>query len=297
MLADGMTRITSVWLTQAVREARSRHQTSPMATVALGRAMAAGALLGSTVRESGSVNLQFVGNGPLGSLVVDASGGGTIRAYVRRPRVTLPMDATGRVSTGAAVGREGHLHVLVNSHGSKYSRGTCSLVSGEIDDDVEGYLVQSAQVTSALATDVVLAATGDTLELAQVAGLLVQVLPGGSDHHVKQAREKLRHGGMSALLAGGPPDALSLMASLFPDQAVRRLDEQPIRWQCRCSRQRVLSAIASLGVREVSTILKEDGKVDATCDFCRSQYRLTATDLEMLVTELEAQSHGGPEVA
>ncbi|MEW5852708.1 MAG: Hsp33 family molecular chaperone HslO [Myxococcota bacterium] len=296
LLDDGTTRVTGVVLTQTVAEARRRHQASAMATVALGRGMVAATLLSSTVRETGSINLQLVANGPLGAMVVDAKGKGTVRAYLRRPTVEFPTATSQRISVAQALGRDGFINVIMDPAGGEFSRGTCALVSSEVDEDVGEYLEKSAQVHSAIGTDVLL--TSDTREVMVAAGLLVQSLPGSDGRLVDQAQERLKHGGMYHVLGGqAPADVMSLAKRLFPEEHLTVLEERRIVWQCTCSRERVLAAVSMLGRQEVANILVEDGRVDARCDFCMASYQLSQSDLTALLAEMDAYALGGPEVA
>jgi molecular chaperone Hsp33 len=284
-LTDGFTRISAAIMRDTVEEARRRHSCARLATVALGRGMVAGALLSTTMREKGRVNLQIVGNGPLGSVAVDATGLGTVRASIHRPRVDVPFHAGPRARVSDGLGREGLLHVLIDPLGMEYSRGTSELITGEVDEDLLHYLTQSAQVHSAVGTDVRLDGDG---KVASAAGVLVQTLPGADGKLVDQALERLRDGGMTAVLGDQPPqDPEAVARLLFPLETLTRMDERAIRWSCPCSHERVVDALSTLGHVEVQGILDEVGKAEATCDFCRSIYVVDADELKALVQQLK----------
>ncbi|MEM8810515.1 MAG: Hsp33 family molecular chaperone HslO, partial [Cyanobacteria bacterium P01_G01_bin.38] len=131
--ADGGIRVVGAITTRLVEVARQRHKLSYVATAALGRTMTAGSLLVSSMKRPESrVNVSVKGNGPLGSILVDAGLDGTIRGYVDNPSVELPPNNKGKLDVGGAVGREGYVYVLRdNGYGYPYS-STVELVSGEI---------------------------------------------------------------------------------------------------------------------------------------------------------------------
>jgi molecular chaperone Hsp33 len=171
--AEGGIRAVGVITTRLTEEARQRHKLSYVATAALGRTMAAGLLMASSMKRSGSrVNVRVKGDGPLGGILVDAGLDGTVRGYVANPSVELPPNAKGKLDVGGAVGG-GYLYVVRDvGYGYPYS-STVELVSGEIGDDVAHYLVNSEQTPSALVLGVFVGAKGVTA----AGGLLIQVLP------------------------------------------------------------------------------------------------------------------------
>ena len=161
--ADGGIRAVGVITTRLTEDARQRHHLSYVATAALGRTMAAGLLLSSSMKREGSrVNSRSRGNGPLGGLLVDAGLDGTVRGYVQNPQIELPPNDQGKLDVGGAVGKDGFVYVVRDiGYGYPYS-STVELVSGEIGDDISHYLVTSEQTPSALLLGVFVGKDGVT---------------------------------------------------------------------------------------------------------------------------------------
>src|ERR687885_1331786 len=159
--AEGGIRAVGVITTRITEEARRRHKLSCEATAALGRTMAAGLLLVSSMKREGSrVNIRVKGNGPLGGILVDAGLDGTVRGYVDNPAVELPLNERGKLDVGGVVGRDGYLYLVRDvGYGYPYS-STVELVSGEIGDDLSHYLATSEQTPSALVLGVFVGAGG-----------------------------------------------------------------------------------------------------------------------------------------
>jgi molecular chaperone Hsp33 len=78
LTSDGSVSVRVLAATHLVREAVRRHQTSPTASVALGRALMGGLLLATEGKDGERVQLLLRGNGPLGSITVTAHSAGTV---------------------------------------------------------------------------------------------------------------------------------------------------------------------------------------------------------------------------
>ena len=94
--------------THLVEEARLRHNTAPTATVALGRALTAAALMGGLLKVGQRVALKWEGDGLLRRIVVEADSNGSLRGYVAAPEVDLPLVA-GEPDIVGAIGQAGLL--------------------------------------------------------------------------------------------------------------------------------------------------------------------------------------------
>ena len=286
--ADGGIRVVGVISTSLTEEARSRHKLSYVATAALGRAMSSGLLLASSMKKEGArVNIRVRGNGPLGGILVDAGVDGTVRGYVNNPQVELPPNERGKLDVGGAVGKEGFLYVLRDlGYGYPYS-STVELVSGEIGEDVANYLVTSEQTPSALLVGVFVGSSGVTAS----GGLLLQVMPKAARDEALVATLEARVAelsGFTPLLRSGKtlPD---IMEELLGDLNLVILPEiKMVRFDCRCSMQRVLGALKMLGEAELQDMIEKDSGAEATCEFCGEVYQASEEQLSQLIQDLRA---------
>src|SRR5260370_775949 len=129
-------RVAVAVTTGVVDEAVRRHQLSPAAAVAVGRALTSGLLLATLTNGNQRVTLQLMGDGPLGSITVDANGSGEVRGYVLHPEAGQ-LASEGRPSVAAILGRRGLVHVLRDLGLKELYQGQTALVTGEVDEDVE----------------------------------------------------------------------------------------------------------------------------------------------------------------
>jgi molecular chaperone Hsp33 len=287
--ADGGIRAVGVITSRLTEEARQRHGLSYVATAALGRTMAGGLLMASSMKRPGSrVNVRIKSDGPLGGILVDAGLDGTVRGYVANPSVELPPNEKGKLDVGGAVGK-GYLYVVRDiGYGYPYS-STVELVSGEIGDDVAHYLVNSEQTPSALVLGVFVGSSGVTA----AGGLLVQVLPKAArDEALVETLESRVSSlsGFTPLLQAGKTlpeifdDLLGDMGlSIFPER-------QMLRFHCGCSFDRVLGALKMLGAEELQDMIIKDNGAEATCEFCGEVYQASSNQLAKLIVDLETES-------
>ncbi|MBE9099317.1 Hsp33 family molecular chaperone HslO [Vacuolonema iberomarrocanum] len=285
--ADNGIRVVGVITTRLTEEARQRHNLSYVATAALGRTMASGLLLASSMKREGSrVNINVRGNGPLGGILVDAGLDGTVRGYVNNPSVELLPNPQGKLDVGGAVGHEGFLHVVRDvGYGYPYS-STVELVSGEIGIDVASYLVTSEQTPSALLVGVFVEPGGVTA----AGGLLIQILPKAANDEALIATLESRVSrltGFTPLLQAGK-SLPQIFTELLGDMGLHVFPEtQLLRFHCGCTFSRMLGALKMLGEDELRSMIEEDDGAEATCHFCNEVYQADSDHLEKLIVELQ----------
>ena len=284
--AEGGIRAVGVITTRLTEDARQKHQLSYVATAALGRTMAAGLLLVSSMKRPESrVNIRVKGNGPLDGILIDAGLDGTVRGYVGNPSIELPPTPQGKLDVGGAVGKDGYLYVVRDvGYGYPYS-STVELVSGEIGEDVSHYLARSEQTPSALVLGVFVDAGG----VVAAGGLLVQVLPKAARDEVLVETLESRISALSGftpLLRSGKT-LPEMFDRLLGDMGLKILPEtQMLRFQCGCSFDRVLGALKMLGEAELQDMIEKDDGAEATCHFCGEVYQANREQLAELIVAL-----------
>ena len=279
---DGM-RSYAAATTHLVEEARQRHGTSPTATVALGRALTAAALMSGLLKVGQRVALKWEGTGPLRKLVVEADAKGRVRGYVAEPEVDLPL-ADGDYDVAGAIGRAGLLTVVRDLLLVDLAEGTVHLASSDISGDLAYFLEQSDQVPSALEVGVSLNPDGS---VAAAGGILIQPLPPYEPDVLVGMKERLQEmPPVTAMLAEGQkPEAI--LDQLFLGLSHKLLSKYPLRFECDCSRERTESALVALGREELQALLDNEGEAVVTCQFCRTEYVFNGEELAALIAAME----------
>ncbi len=281
---DAPIKAMAIAATDLVERARQIHDTTPVATAALGRTLMAASLLGNDLKTAeGSVTVRFAGGGPLGTVLAVSDNEGNVRGYVQNHLADLPPKAPGKLDVGGAVGVEGSLTVIKDLGMKEPYVGTIPLVSGEIAEDMTAYFAESEQIPSACALGVLVDRDRSVLTAG---GYLIQLLPGAGDAVIERIEEGIRALGAvtPALQKGlGPQEILETVLQGF---SLELLEEQEISYRCYCSRERMETALISLGREELAAMIQEQGEARLTCQFCDMVQVFQKPELEAILAAM-----------
>jgi molecular chaperone Hsp33 len=284
MSMDGFVKCVAIRSTDIVSRAAQIHGTTPNATAAFGRALTAASMMGNTQKvENGSMTLQIRGGGPIGTITCVSDAIGNVRGTVTEPKVPLVEKYPGKLDVGATVGVDGTLTVIRDLQMKEPYVGSVELISGEIGDDVTAYFAQSEQTPTACALGVLV----DVDCSVKVAGgYLIQLLPGAPDDVIDRLEAGIKRAGAvtKMLEAGMTPE--DILGQVVGDLGVVFMETTEVSYKCYCSRDRVTSALISLGRKELEEI-KADGKTfPVECQFCDTVYEFTPADIDELLKKI-----------
>lgn len=282
---DGMVQAAAISSRELTERARQIHHTLPVATAALGRALAAASMMGNALKGQGaSLTLQIKGNGPLGGILAVSDAEGNVRGYVNDPAADLPLRPDGKLDVGAAVGTEGALTVIKDLNMKDPYVGTVNLLGGEIAEDVAGYFVESEQIPTACALGVLV----DRDQSVRAAGgYLIQLMPGATEDTIVKVEGGVMAAGSVSAILDKDPDPEAMLRTVLSDFEVKILEEVPVEYRCTCSRERVERALISLGTKELEAILAEQGECSLTCQFCDAVHHFSGQELQELIEEIQ----------
>ena len=281
---DAGIQISAAVTTGLVERARQIHNTTPVATAALGRTLTATAIMGSQLKvDDGSVTVQVKGNGPLGTIVCVGDADGYVRGYLQNPSADLPLRPDGKLAVGAGVGR-GYLMVIKDIGLKDPITGTVALVNGEIAEDLTRYFAESEQIPSACALGV-LVDTDCTVKCA--GGWLVQLMPGVKDADIDRLEANLaKLEPMTTMLDKGM-SLEEIVQAVLDGFAVDFLQTDEIGYRCACSREKVERALISMGKTELGKMADEQENSEVTCQFCDKIYTFSREELRELLEHAE----------
>ena len=281
MSMDGFVKVVAIRSTQMVKRAAEIHGTTPNATAALGRALTATSMMGNMQKvDNGSMTLQVRGGGPIGTITCVSDAEGNVRGCVTEAKVPLVEKFPGKLDVGATVGTDGSLTIIRDLQMKEPYIGSVPLVSGEIGDDVTAYFAQSEQTPTACALGVLV----DRDQSVKVAGgYLLQLLPGAPEETIDALEKGIQRAGAvtSMLEAGLTPE--EVLGQVCGDIGVVFMETAQVSYKCYCSRQRVTSALISLGKAELTDIMEEGKPFHVDCQFCDTAYSFTPEDIAQIL--------------
>lgn len=280
---NGKVRAFAVQTTEVVEELHRRHGTMPTATAALGRTVTAGAMMGAMMKGEEKLTIQVKGDGPIGQIVVDANAHGEVRGYADNPLVDLPLNEKGKLDVARAVGTDGFIYVTKDLGLKDPYRGSTPIVSGELGEDFTYYFAKSEQTPSAVALGVLV---NTDLSVKAAGGLILQLMPGILDDEIEEIEQKLAVLPPITSLLDEGATLEQIIASVLPD--ARILDRMDIVFRCKCSRERVVQTLISLGKEELTAILEEDNQAEVVCHFCNEAYTFEKTEIKQVIEKINS---------
>lgn len=280
--AEGQIRAFAATTRNLTEFARGAHNTSPVATAALGRLLTAGAMMGIMMKgEKDLLTLRIEGDGPIGGLTVTSDSEANVKGYVFHPEVMLPPNAQGKLDVGGALG-VGVLSIIKDIGLKEPYVGQTILVSGEIAEDLTYYYATSEQIPSSVALGVLMNRENT---VRQAGGFIIQLLPGASDEIVDALEAKLNETeAITALLdKGNTPEMI--LKHILGDFGLDILETVPTQFYCNCDKSRVEKALISIGKKELQDMIGEDKSIEVNCHFCNKNYEFTVEELKGLLQQ------------
>ncbi|MDY6797495.1 MAG: Hsp33 family molecular chaperone HslO [Pseudomonadota bacterium] len=235
----------------------------------LGEALAASALMSSTLKFSGTLSIQAQGQGPVSTLMAECTHERYVRGIAR-----FNEEAVREESFNELLGQGQMVITITPEQGHRY-QGVVPREKDTLAGCLEAYFEHSEQ----LATSLILFA-----DESVSAGLLLQRMPGATeedDNLWDRVNHLARTVQADELLN---LDSEAVLHRLFHEETVRLFDPQPVAFRCSCSRERTLKALQSVGQDECYSIIDEQGSIDMDCQFCHAHYSFNRNDIDHLFT-------------
>ena len=278
--ANAQIRAFAATTRETVEEARQRHNTSPVATAALGRLLTAGGMMGSMLKgDKDILTLQVKGDGPMQGVTVTADSKARVKGYVLEPQVMLPPNAQGKLDVGGAVGN-GFLNVIKDMGLKEPYSGQTMLQTGEIADDLTYYFANSEQVPSSVGLGVLMEKNNT---VKQAGGFIIQLMPFAEEEVIDKLEANLQkiHSVTKILDDGNTPE--QMLELLLEGMNLEIQDKIPTEYYCNCDKARVEKAIISIGKKEIQDMIDDGKEIEVNCHFCNTNYKFTVDELKEIL--------------
>lgn len=262
--------------------ARTSHNTSPVATAALGRLLTAGAMMGAMQKnEQDVLTLKIKAGGPINGITVTADAKGNVKGYVGNPQVMLPPNSKGKLDVAGAVG-VGLLQVIKDMGLKEPYVGQTILTTSEIAEDLTYYFATSEQVPSSVGLGVLME-KDNTVKRA--GGFIIQLLPFTDDEIIEKLEKNLSDvTSVTEMLEQGmtPEGILEHILDGLDMVVTDRLDTS---FACDCSENKIEKMLISLGREEIQAMIEDGETIEVNCHFCGKKYHASVERLKELLSE------------
>lgn len=282
--SNGQVRAFIGTTTNMVELGRKFHNTTPVASAALGRTLTATSIMGLMMKnDNDKLTIIIKGGGPIGSIVTTSDSNGIVKGYVTNPDVDVPLKYAGKLDVGAAVGNKGSIKVIKDLGLREPYNGSYPLVNGEIAEDFTSYFTFSEQTPSAVALGV-LVDVDTTIKAA--GGFIVQLMPDATEEVISKLEENIgKIDAISKLIEAGktPEDILNLV---LEDLKPEILQKHEVTFECDCNKERFEKALITIGKKNMQEIIEEDKQAEIGCHFCNFKYQFNEDDLKKIIEKM-----------
>lgn len=277
--AKGQIRAFAITSREMVETARKHHNTSPVATAALGRLLTGGAMMGVMMKgEEDMLTLMMKGDGPIDGVTVTADSKGNVKGYVGNPNVLIPANYAGKLDVGAAIGY-GTLTVIKDMGLKEPYSSQVPLSTSEVAEDLTYYFASSEQVPSAVGLGVLMAKDNT---VRQAGGFIVQLMPFAEEEVIAKLEQRISqiHSVTDMLEKGMTPE--DILKEVMGDMDVQFTDKIDTGFVCNCSKERIVEVLAGIGKKDMDSIINDGKEIEVKCDFCNASYKFSVEELKTL---------------
>ena len=263
--AEGQIRAFAATTRDLTETARQAHNTSPVATAALGRLMTAAVMMGYDMKGADDLlTIKIQGDGPIGGLVVTADSHGEVK---------------GKLDVGGALG-VGVLSVIKDIGLKEPYVGQTILVSGEIAEDLTYYYATSEQTPSSVALGVLM---NKDNTVRQAGGFIIQLMPGASEAVISALEEKIKeiHSITTLLDVGNTPE--TILQYILGDLGLEINEKLPAKFTCNCDKSRIERALISVGKKDIQEMIDDGKPIEVNCHFCNKNYTFDVEELKEIL--------------
>lgn len=280
--ANSQIRAFAATTKELVEYARAAHNTSPVATAALGRLLTAGSMMGVMMKgDKDLLTLQIHANGPIEGITVTADSKGNVKGYVGNPNVVIHANDKGKLDVAGAVGI-GFMNIIKDMGLKEPYLGQTELQTSEIAEDLTYYFATSEQVPSSVGLGVLMEKDNT---VKQAGGFILQLMPFTEEEVINKLEDNLKRvTSVTGMLEEGKTPE-QILETLLEGFDLEINDRIPTQFHCNCSKERVEKALISIGKKEIKEMIDEGQEIEMNCHFCNKNYLFSVEELKRIYRE------------
>ena len=278
--ADNQIRAYAATTKKLVERARQIHNTSPVATAALGRLLTAGSIMGSMQKgDKDLLTLQIQCSGPIKGLSVTADSKARVKGYGGNPSVMLPPNDKGKLDVGKALDL-GVMSVIKDMGLKEPYVGQTHLVSGEIAEDLTYYFATSEQVPSSVALGVLM---NKENTVRQAGGFIIQLMPYTDDAIIDKLEVTLKNMKPITEMLDSDMTPEMILEEVLGEFGLQINEKVSTEYYCNCSKDRVHKAISSIAKKDIQEMIDDNKPIEVNCHFCDKKYIFEVDELKEMI--------------
>lgn len=243
MFKDLAIRAEFCQLDDQIEQFLAAHDYPPVVQQLLVETLMCTVLLTSALKFEGKLSIQVQSQSMSDIIFVEATHDFTFRGYARHESQTIDW-----VKKGQCV-------VTISPNKGQRYQGIVELNSPSMAKNIEQYFAQSEQ----LPQEISISEDDDGWNrIEQLSDTL-------------QEREALSW------------DTATLIQHLYVEENVVLFDAQDVRFQCNCSRQKLVDVLRQFPADELRGLMNDQKVIESHCEFCATVYRFDAVEVEELI--------------
>ena len=271
--------------TDMVETMRKYHNPTPVVSAALGRSMTATSILGLSLKgEKNKITTIIKGTGDIGNITCVSDSTGNVKACATNYYVDIPLrESDGKLDVSTAVGKDGILTVIKDLGLKEPYVGHNKLFNGEIAQDYNAYLLESEQLASSVGLGVLV---GEDYTINHAGGFIVSLMPFTSEETIAILEDNIKNiKSVTSMMSEGktPEDIASI---ILEGLGCNILSTKEVKYNCDCSRQRMKTALETIGKDELIDIKQKDHRLEICCHFCDKKYLFDETQIDEILQNI-----------
>ena len=271
--------------TDMVETMRKYHNPTPVVSAAIGRSMTATSILGLSLKgEKNKITTIIKGTGDIGNITCVSDSTGNVKACATNYYVDIPLrESDGKLDVSTAVGKDGILTVIKDLGLKEPYVGHNKLFNGEIAQDYNAYLLESEQLASSVGLGVLV---GEDYTINHAGGFIVSLMPFTSEETIAILEDNIKNiKSVTSMMSEGktPEDIASI---ILKGLGCNILSTKEVKYNCDCSRQRMKTALETIGKDELIDIIQKDHRLEICCHFCDKKYLFDETQIDEILQNI-----------
>lgn len=271
--------------TDMVETMRKYNNPTPVVSAAIGRSMTATSILGLSLKgEKNKITTIIKGTGDIGNITCVSDSTGNVKACATNYYVDIPLrESDGKLDVSTAVGKDGILTVIKDLGLKGPYVGHNKLFNGEIAQDYNAYLLESEQLASSVGLGVLV---GEDYTINHAGGFIVSLMPFTSEETIATLEDNIKNiKSVTSMMSEGktPEDIASI---ILKGLGCNILSTKEVKYNCDCSRQRMKTALETIGKDELIDIKQKDHRLEICCHFCDKKYLFDETQIDEILQNI-----------